>query len=100
MRQGLEKYDRRKGWRGVLKNKVYTDKWAEDLKEFNLEKSIGWNIAIIKEINKFSVNIETQNKLKGKINYKDITWTKKEFSDLFQIGDVIYVKRFMKIIIL
>ena len=93
MRQGLEKYDRRKGWRGVLKNKVYTDKWAEDLKEFNLEKSIGWNIAIIKEINKFSVNIETQNKLKGKINYKDITWTKKEFSDLFQIGDVIYVKK-------
>ena len=93
LRQGLEKYDRRKGWRGVLKNKVYTDKWAEDLKEFNLEKSIGWNIAIIKEINKFSVNIETQNKLKGKINYKDITWTKKEFSDLFQIGDVIYVKK-------
>ena len=93
LRQGLEKYDRRKGWRGVLKNKVYTDKWAEDLKEFNLEKSIGWNIAIIKEINKFSVDIETQNKLKGKINYKDITWTKKEFSDLFQIGDVIYVKK-------
>tara|TARA_Y100001970_G_scaffold286128_1_gene407533 strand:+ start:2872 stop:5208 length:2337 start_codon:yes stop_codon:yes gene_type:complete len=96
LRQGLEKYDRRKGWRGVLKNKVYTDKWAEDLKEFNLEKSIGWNIAIIKEINKFSVNIETQNKLEGKIDYKDITWTKKEFSDLFKIGDVIYVKKIYK----
>ena len=53
-----------------------------------------------KKINKFSVNIETQNKLKGIINYKDITWTKKEFSDLFQIGDVIYVKKLIIIIIL
>ena len=28
--------------------------------EFNLEKSIGWKLAIIKKINKFSVDIETE----------------------------------------
>ena len=32
-------------------------------------------------------------KKKGIINYKDITWTKKEFDNLFKIGDIIYVKQ-------
>ncbi len=93
LRNGLERYDKRKGWRGVLKNIDYKNEWAQDLKKYNLEKSIGWDIAIIKEINKFHVNIETKNKLQGKIDYKDISWTKKEFSDLFNVGDVVYVKK-------
>ena len=32
---------------------------------FNLEKSIGWNLAIVKKINKFSVEIETEKKNQG-----------------------------------
>ena len=35
----------------------------KELKKYELEKTIGWNIAIIKEINKFSVEIETKDKL-------------------------------------
>ena len=27
------------------------------------------------------------------INYENISWTKKELNDLFNIGDVIYVKK-------
>ena len=34
-----------------------------------------------------------QRKLQRLINYKDISWTKKEFKDLFKVGDVIYVKK-------
>ena len=30
---------------------------------------------------------------KGIINYEDINWTRKNFDQLFQIGDVIYVKK-------
>ena len=53
-------------------------------------------MAIVKKINKFSVDIETQNKEAGIITYENISWTKKEFEDLFKIGDVIYVKKLSK----
>ena len=57
-----------------------------------MEKTIGWDLAIIKKINKFSVEIETQDKIKGKIKYEDISWTKKELDKIFSIGDIVYVK--------
>ena len=92
LRDGLILYDQRKGWRGSLTNKDYSDNWFKDLDKFRLEKSIKWELAIIKRINKFSVDIETENKLEGVIEYKDISWTKKEFNNLFNKGDIVYVK--------
>ena len=96
LRKGLISYDKRKGWRGPLQNKIYAKNWFEDLEKYNLENSINWKLAIIKKINQFSVEIETQDKTKGTIEYKDITWTKKELMDLFNIGDIIYVKKIDK----
>ncbi len=93
LRDGLISYDQRKGWRGPLINKIYNTNWYKDLKKFNLEKSIGWSLAIVKKINKFSAEIETEDKIQGVIKYKDITWTKKEFKNLLQPGDIIYVKK-------
>ena len=92
MRDGLIAYDKRKGWRGSLTNKKYSNKWFKDLDKFNLEKSINWELAIIKKINKFSVDIETSNKKNGIIKYKDISWTKKEFDQLLKDGDIVYVE--------
>ena len=93
LRDGLVSYDQRKGWRGPLTNKIYNSNWNKDLKKFNLEKSIGWSLAIVKKINKFSAEIETEDKIQGVIKYKDISWTKKEFKNLLQPGDIIYVKK-------
>ena len=93
LREGLVDYDRRKGWRGPINNKNLNNKWSENLDEYEIEKSINWKIAIVKKIDKFSAEIETRDKKKGIINYKDITWTKKEFDNLFKIGDIIYVKQ-------
>ncbi|MBD1143340.1 PBP1A family penicillin-binding protein [Pelagibacterales bacterium SAG-MED33] len=93
LREGLVSYDQRKGWRGPLTNKIYNSNWNKDLKKFNLEKSIGWSLAIVKKINKFSAEIETEDKIQGVIEYKDISWTKKEFKNLLQPGDIIYVKK-------
>ena len=93
LREGLVDYDRRKGWRGPINNKKLNNKWSENLDEYEIEKSINWKIAIVKKIDKFSAEIETRDKKKGIINYKDITWTKKEFENLFKIGDIIYVKQ-------
>ena len=93
LRDGLISYDQRKGWRGPLTSKIYNNNWNKDLKKFNLEKSIGWSLAIVKKINKFSAEIETEDKIQGVIKYKEISWTKKEFKNLFQPGDIIYVKK-------
>ena len=93
LRTGLINYDKRKGWRGPLANKTYTKKWFNGLEKYDLENSINWKIAIIKKISKFSVEIETKDKIAGIIEYKDISWTKKEFDDLFKKGDIVYVKQ-------
>ena len=92
LRKGLIAYDKRKGWRGELTNLTYKKNWFEGLDNFKLEKSIGWEIAIVKEINQFQIEIETQNKKNGIIEYKDISWIKKELDEIFNVGDVLYVK--------
>ena len=92
LRDGLVSYDRRKGWRGPILNKKISKEWSNGLEKFSLEKSVNWDLAIVKKIQKFVVEIETENELKGFIRYKDISWTKKEFSELFRKGDVIYVE--------
>ena len=92
LRDGLIKYDKRKGWRGPLHNKTYNSEWYKGLEKFELENSISWKLAIVKKLNKFSAEIETQDKKKGIIEFKDISWTKKEFRELFKTGDIIYVK--------
>ena len=93
LRSGLISYDQRKGWRGALINKPYNSNWHKDLDKYKLEKSINWKLAIVKKLNKFSAIVETIDKDDGVIEYKDISWTKKEFNQLLKIGDIIYVKQ-------
>jgi penicillin-binding protein 1A len=92
LRNGLVAYDKRRGWRGPVLNEQNINNWTNGLEKFRLEKSINWDLAIVKKINKFSAEIETEKKLKGIIKYENISWTKKEFNELFNIGDVIYVE--------
>ncbi len=92
LRDGLIAYDKRKGWRGPLTNKIYNSKWKKDLEKYKLENSINWKLAIVKEINKFSAEIETEDNIEGVIEYQSISWTKKEFNKLLKPGDIVYVK--------
>ena len=96
LREGLEDYDKRKGWRGPILNKKNIIQWNKDLEKYKLEKSIGWNLAIIKKINKFSLEIETENKKQGIIKYKDMSWIKKDLDKTFKLGDIVYVKKIKK----
>jgi len=92
LRDGLISYDKRRGWRGPVLKERNKNNWTKGLEKFRLEKSINWDLAVIKKINKSLVEIETEKKLKGNIRYENISWTKKEFSELFNIGDVVYVE--------
>ena len=97
LREGLLSYDKRRGWRGPIINvKNYQKNWSKDLKKYKLEKSIKWKLAIVKNIKQFSSTIETEDNEIGTISFSDISWTKKEFNELFKIGDVIYVKKIDK----
>ena len=96
LRDGLIKYDKRKGWRGPLTNRTYSQEWSNNLEKYDLENSINWKKAIVKKINQFSAEIETENKKDGIIEYKDVSWTKREFNELFKMGDIIYVKNIKK----
>ena len=94
LREGLSSYDKRKGWRGPLTNiKEYKKNWFKNLENYRLEKSIDWKLAIVKKIDKFLTTIETEDNEKGNIKYNDISWTNKEFNEIFKIGDVIYVQK-------
>ena len=92
LRKGLVSYDKRKGWRGPLLRGQKLNNWKSKLDSFKLEKSINWNLAIITKVDKFSVEIETENKLKGIIKYENISWIKKEFKEIIKVGDIIYAE--------
>ncbi len=93
LRKGLEEYDKRRGWRGPIKNKKINSNWNKDLEKYQTENSLGWEIAVINEINKFEAKIETTKKIQGIIKYENLNWTRKNINELFKIGDLIYVKK-------
>jgi len=93
LRAGLIEYDKRKGWRGPLSNSKKIYNWNINLDKFRLESSINWDLAIVKKINKFFIEIQTENNLKGIIKYENISWIKKEFKEILKIGDIIYVEK-------
>ena len=94
LRDGLISYDKRKGWRGPIRNIKYSKTWFKKIeKKFKLEKSIGWKIAIVKKINQFDSVIEVEDGSQGFIKFKDISWTKKDFKELLKEGDIIYVEK-------
>ena len=96
LRQGLIEYDKRKGWRGPLTNIKKLEKWNHKVNKFKLEKSINWDLAIVKKIDKFSIDIETIYKTKGIIKYENISWIKKDFNEILKVGDIIYVENIGK----
>ena len=94
LRKGLIEYDERKGWRGPILNiKNYNKDWSKNLNKYNLEKSINWEIAIIKDLSDYHATLETKKGNEGIIKYDDISWTKKNIKELFEIGDLIYVEK-------
>ena len=74
LREGLEEYDRRHGWRGPITNLNITD-WKKKIEEFKLDKSLEWKLAKVINISKFSAKIEIENKEMGFINFENIYWT-------------------------
>ena len=93
LREGLEEYDKRHGWRGPIKNLNIED-WQKNIQEFVPDKSLNWKLAKVINVDKLSVKIEIENKEIGLIDFKNVNWTrKKSFDELLKLNDIIYVKK-------
>ena len=96
LRSGLEEYDKRHGWRGSLLN-IKSKDWVEKTKDLKIDNSLNWKLAKVVEINLLSAKIQTEDKEIGLIDFKNISWTrKKNFKELFNLNDIIYVKKIKK----
>ena len=94
LRTGIEKYDRRQGWRGAMDNiPLYEKNWSEKTKIKKVENSLNWELARILSFDSTTLEIETSNNKISYINKSELKWIKKEISDAFKIGDIIYVKK-------
>ena len=93
LRDGLEEYDKRHGWRGPITN--LSDKnWQKKIKDFIPDKSLNWKLAKVTDVSKLSLKIELENNEIGFMKFKNINWTrKKSFEDILKLNDIIYVKK-------
>tara|TARA_Y100000590_G_scaffold100777_1_gene114564 strand:- start:7102 stop:9459 length:2358 start_codon:yes stop_codon:yes gene_type:complete len=96
LREGLEEYDKRHGWRGPITN-LNLSNWEKNIQEFKPDESLNWKLAKVIELNKFILKIETSEKEIGFIDFANVSWTrKKDFKDFLKLNDIIYVKKINK----
>ena len=100
LRQGIEDYDKRHGWRGPITNKVKNKNWKKKIDKFKLDPTLNWEFAEITNIEnteiKFRTISEKKNINNGILRFKNIKWTipkNKKINDRHKIGDIIFVKK-------
>ena len=96
LREGLQEYDKRHGWRGPITN-LKDATWKNDIEKYVPDKSLNWKLAKIINVKKLLIEIEFENKENGIIDFKNINWTRaNSFEDILKINDIIYVKKIKK----
>ena len=101
LRQGIQEYDRRHGWRGVITNKVKNKNWEKKVAQFKLDPTLNWELAEIISLDDNKIEFDILNKKKKKKNLgilllNNIKWTipkNKLIKDIFKTGDIIFVKK-------
>ncbi|WP_075482435.1 penicillin-binding protein 1A [Candidatus Pelagibacter communis] len=94
LREGIESYDRRKGWRGPIENvDIYNPNWMKKIKTKKLESTLNWTIAMIVDVDNLNLKIKTTENKLGFINHSDLKWIKKDLTSTFKPGDLVYTKK-------
>ena len=95
LREGIESYDRRHGWRGPISNKLSNNDWKDVLARKKIDPTLNWSFAEITDVTEDQLFIKTiEKKISGKIKNKDIKWAiGKNIFKKFKIGDIIFVKK-------
>ena len=100
LRKGIEDYDRRRGWRGPITNKINNKNWENTVTKFKIDPTLVWNLAEVVSLdnNKIQFKIIDKNKknIAGEIFLEDIKWTlgaKKLLAEVHKIGDIFFIKK-------
>ncbi len=99
LRKGIVAYDKRRGWRGPITNKIKNKNWEEKILQYKLDPTLDWKFVEIVSMTDDEIifkSINKQNNYKGNIFLENIKWTlknKKSIKDTHNIGDIIFVKK-------
>ena len=95
LRNGIESYDRRHGWRGPITNKLKDKNWEKKLNQYSLDPTLNWKKAEVTEINENYVVLKLEKNLNTKIYKSNLNWAikNKTIEDVFEIGDIIFIKK-------
>ena len=100
LRKGIEDYDRRRGWRGPITNKIKNENWEKKISQYKLDPTLNWHFAEIISLNDNEINFRTIDKKKqifsGNLSLKNLKWTtprKKNIQEVHKVGDIIFVKK-------
>ena len=95
LRDGIESYDRRHGWRGPITNNKKDKSWKKKIDNINIDTTLNWKIAEIINLEENFITLKTKNIDNLKIFKSDLRWTlkKKEINEVFELGDIVFVKK-------
>ncbi len=100
LRKGIEDFDRRRGWRGPITNKIKNKNWIKTIKRYKLDPTLNWQIAEIISSSNNEIKFKTVNEdkavVEGVILPINLKWTnprKKLLDEIHQVGDIIFVKK-------
>ena len=96
LRKGIESYDRRHGWRGVLTNKIKDPNWKKQVDNLKIDPTLKWELAEITTTDLNGINFKTLKGTTGRVNGNKMSWlkrNKKTFLNIFTTGDIILVKK-------
>lgn len=110
LRDGLEAYDRRHGWRGPITNIDIADEWVLKLDEIAVPKGapIDWKMGVVLKLHAKGVGLGLKGGNAGALPFKEMKWARawikgqkrgpslKRPSDALNVGDVVWLKPVFK----
>jgi penicillin-binding protein 1A len=103
LRKGIEDYDRRRGWRGPITNKLKNKNWKKIITQYKLDPTLNWHLAEIISLNDSEIKFKIIEKKKenkknkeGILFSKNIKWTipkSKLIQDVHEVGDIFFIKK-------
>ena len=100
LRKGIEDYDKRRGWRGPITNKIKNKNWEKSIEQYKLDPTLNWKFAEIISLEgeniRFRIIDKKEEKVEATIISKNFKWTipnKKILKDIHEVGDIIFIKK-------
>jgi penicillin-binding protein 1A len=100
LRKGIEDYDKRRGWRGPISNKINNKNWEKKISTYKLDPTLKWHFAEIISLEpsqlKFNIIDKLEKNREGILTLKNLEWSipnNKKIKDIHKIGDIIFIKK-------